>query len=446
MKYILGLSDSETIINLVNFIKLSHNLNNVNIVLPFNNLSKEFNQKLKRNSINFNSFNFIYIFENLNEIKKIIETTNTFNDINEYIINKIDYLKNLDNFIYLSTSIDPINSDIIANNINLVFKDIKIYNTQNYSDIINKVFLLNIIEKSFYYQVSNYPLKVFDFFYILKDNTNILQKTNSLVFNVFDISMLSKNYNLNDFVIIDLSNIYKIFSNNFIVIKRELKEKIYIDYLWALMIKLRYNCLWDKKQTSLSIKNHLLEEAYEVFDSIDNPDKFKEELGDLLLQIIFHSQIKYDEKNFSFIDVIESLINKLIYRHPHIFENLEIKDISDLLKNWENLKIKEQKDKKFIELPKSIPSLFKLLLIFRKFKRTNNLDYLINLIDDEINLFLNYHLKDKLKTHITDIKQIINLLVNVITDDINLEEILNKFLNKLIKKINSQKLTKLTKN
>jgi tetrapyrrole methylase family protein/MazG family protein len=448
MKYILGLSDSETVINLVNFIKLSHNLNNVNIVLPFNNLSKEFNQKLKRNSINFNRFNFIYIFENLNEIKKIIETTNTFNDINEYIINKIDHLKNLENFIYLSTSIDPINSDIIANNINLVFKDIKIYNTQNYSDIINKVFLLNIIEKSFYYQVSNYPLKVFDFFYILKDNTNILQKTNSLVFNVFDISMLSKNYNLNDFVILDLSNIYKIFSNNFIVIKKELKEKIHIDYLWGLMIKLRYNCLWDKKQTSLSIKNHLLEEAYEVFDSIDNPDKFKEELGDLLLQIIFHSQIKYDEKNFSFIDVIESLINKLIYRHPHIFENLEIKDVSDLLKNWEKLKNKKQKNKKYIDLPKKLPSLFKLLLIFRKFKRTNNLDSLINLINAEIDNFLNNYFKNENKnnTIIHNIKQIINLLINITSSDLNLEEILNKFLNKIIDEINKNEINKKANN
>jgi tetrapyrrole methylase family protein/MazG family protein len=421
MKYILGLSDSETIINLVNFIKLSHNLDNVNIVLSSNNLSKEFRQKLKRNLINFNGFNFIYIFENLNELKKIIKTTNTFNDINEYVINKIDHLKNLENFIYLSTSIDPINSDIIAK---------------------------NIIDKSFYYQVSNYPLKVFDFFYILKDNTNILQKTNSLVFNVFDISMLSKNYNLNDFVIIDLSNIYEIFSNNFIVIKKELKEKIYIDYLWALMIKLRYNCLWDKKQTSLSIKNHLLEEAYEVFDSIDNPDKFKEELGDLLLQIIFHSQINYDEKNFSFIDVIKSLINKLIYRHPHIFENMEIKDISDLLKNWENLKIKKQKNKKYIDLPKKLPSLFKLFLIFRKFKRTNNLDYLINLINTEIDNFLNNYFKNENKNNIiiNNIKQIINLLINITSSDLNLEEILNKFLNKIINEINKNEINKKANN
>jgi len=445
MKYILGLSDSKTIINLVNFIKLSHHLNNINIVLLFNNLSKKFTKVLKENSNNFDIFNFIYIFENLNEIKKIIESANTFNDINEYIINKINFLKNLENFIYLSTSIDPINSDIIANNINSIFKDIKIYNTQNYNDIINKVFLLNFIDKSFYYQVSNYPLKIFDFFYILKDNTNILNKTNSIVFNIFDINLFEKNYNKNDFIVIDLNNIYEIFSNNFIAIKKELKEKIYIDYLWGLMIKLRYNCLWDKKQTSLSIKNHLIEEAYEVLDSINNKEKFKEELGDLLLQIIFHSQINYDEKNFNFIDVIESLINKLIYRHPHIFQNLEINNISDLLINWEKLKNKKQKNKRYINLPKKLPSLLKLFLIFRKFKRTNNLDFLISLIDTEIDNFLNDHFKSENKDNIiiNNIKQIINLLINIASSDLNLEEILNKFLNKIINEINKKPIVKI---
>ncbi|MGB9638411.1 MAG: MazG nucleotide pyrophosphohydrolase domain-containing protein [bacterium] len=438
MKYILGLSDS--IINLIKFIAISDNLKQLNIILPFNDIS----EKLKKQIIDFNfNINFFYIFEDINIIKNYLNTN--FNEINEYIVNRIKILKELNNFIYLSTSVDSINSDIIANNIKLFIKETKVYNTQTYNDLINKFFSLNFIDNNFYYQVSNYPLKVFDFFYILTDKTDIIYKTNSLVSNIFDIDLFKNIYDKDNFLVINLNKIYEVFENNFIAIKKNLKEKIYIDYLWALMIKLRYNCPWDKKQTSLSIKNHLLEEAYEVFDSIDNQDKFKEELGDLLLQIIFYSQINYDEKKFNFIDVIESLINKLIYRHPHIFENIEIKDVSDLLKNWENLKAKEQKNKKFIELPKSIPSLFKLLLIFRKFKRINKLNYLINLINEELNLFLNSHSKNEFKNYINDIKQITNLLINIAKNDINLEEILNKFLNKLIKKINSQKINK-TKN
>ncbi|MEM3393734.1 MAG: MazG nucleotide pyrophosphohydrolase domain-containing protein, partial [Candidatus Methanomethylicia archaeon] len=253
--------------------------------------------------------------------------------------------------------------------------------------------------------------------------------------------LFKKQYNDNEFIIIKSSEIYDIFENNFIAISKDLKEKIYIDYLWSLMIKLRYNCLWDKKQTSLSIKNHLIEEAYEVFDSINSPEKLKEELGDLLLQIIFHSQINYDEKKFSFIDVVESLINKLIYRHPHIFENLEVNDISNLLINWENLKNKEKNNNQdiFINLPKALPSFIKLLLIFRKFKRINKLDFLLSLINSEIEDFINNYLNNKNDfSYSKNIRVFFELITDFTKENINLEEILNKFINNLLIKINNK--------
>ncbi len=444
MKYILGLSDTNTIINLLKFIVFSNNVEKLNIILAFDNLSSNFLKKLYENfnSKNFNiSLNLFYIFKEKNIIKDILKSNSIFNNINEYIINELNFLREINNFVYISSSVDPINSDIIANNIKLLIKDTIVFNTQNYNDVINKIFLINILNKDFYYQLTNYPLKVFDFFYILVDNTKILNKVNSIIFNIFDIDLFKKQYNDNEFIIIKSSEIYDIFENNFIAISKDLKEKIYIDYLWSLMIKLRYNCLWDKKQTSLSIKNHLIEEAYEVFDSINSPEKLKEELGDLLLQIIFHSQINYDEKKFSFIDVVESLINKLIYRHPHIFENLEVNDISNLLINWEKLKNKEKNNNQdiFINLPKALPSFIKLLLIFRKFKRINKLDFLLSLINSEIEDFINNYLNNKNDfSYSKNIRVFFELITDFTKENINLEEILNKFINNLLIKINNK--------
>ncbi len=442
MKYILGLSDSETIVNFLKFIIFSNNLDKLNLVFSFNNISNNFLKKLNEIFNSNNILNFFYIFKEEKIIEDILKQKDTFNDINEYILNELKFLKEISNFVYISSSVDPINSDIVANNIKLLIKDTIVFNTQNYNDFINKAFLINFLDKNFYYQVISYPLKVFDFLYVLVDKTNLLNKVNSIVFNIFDIDLFRKNYNSNEFILIESNKIYDIFKNNFIAISKDLKEKTYIDYLWSLMIKLRYNCLWDKKQTSLSIKDHLIEEAYEVFDAISSPEKLKEELGDLLLQIVFHSQINYDEKNFSFIDVVESLINKLIYRHPHIFQNLEVNDISNLLINWENFK-KNNKDS-FINLPKALPSLIKLLLIFRKFKRINKLDFLLHLINSEIENFANdYSNKKNSNNYLKDIKIFLKLITNFTKENINLEEILNKFINKLIKKINNEYKSKI---
>lgn len=105
-------------------------------------------------------------------------------------------------------------------------------------------------------------------------------------------------------------------------------------------------CQWDRKQTHQSLKKHLIEEAAEVLDAIDsdNPDHLREELGDLLWQVIFHAQIAHENERFHFDDLVTELTEKIIRRHPHVFGELEINDDIELKKQWEKIKAAEKAD------------------------------------------------------------------------------------------------------
>jgi len=107
-------------------------------------------------------------------------------------------------------------------------------------------------------------------------------------------------------------------------------------------------CMWDREQTSKSIKRNLIEEAYEAVEAIeiDDSESFKEELGDILLQIIFHAQMAMEEGKFNMNEIINLLAHKLIRRHPHIFGELKVKSSKEILRNWEKIKEKEKEKKK----------------------------------------------------------------------------------------------------
>lgn len=107
-------------------------------------------------------------------------------------------------------------------------------------------------------------------------------------------------------------------------------------------------CPWDREQTFDTIKRYTLEETYEVLEAIDNRDwpELTEELGDLLLQVLFYSEMAQEEGRFSIDDVLDALANKLIARHPHVFGNVKAEDAHTVLKNWETLKAQEKEKKK----------------------------------------------------------------------------------------------------
>ena len=133
--------------------------------------------------------------------------------------------------------------------------------------------------------------------------------------------------------------------------------------LIEIMAKLRAKdgCPWDKKQTHQTLRQYLLEETYEVLESIDQNDlpALKEELGDLLLQVVFHAQIANETNQFDINDVVESIRKKLINRHPNVFGNVVIKTAEEQTVNWEKLKKKEGRTSIIEGVPKELPALLK---------------------------------------------------------------------------------------
>lgn len=129
--------------------------------------------------------------------------------------------------------------------------------------------------------------------------------------------------------------------------------------LYEIMRKLREECPWDKEQTHDSIKAATLEETYEMIEAIDQKDyqELKAELGDLLLHIVFHSAIGEDNKTFNTEQVIDSITEKLIRRHPHVFGDVEVKDTKEILKKWEEIKLAEGRDSVLEGVPKQLPGL-----------------------------------------------------------------------------------------
>jgi len=119
-----------------------------------------------------------------------------------------------------------------------------------------------------------------------------------------------------------------------------------LDKLIKVMSVLRGpdGCPWDKKQDYYSIKENIIEEAYEVVEALERNDinAFKEELGDLLLQVVFESQIAYEKGDFDLADVTKVLREKLIRRHPHVFDEVEVDGSEEVLRNWERIKQEEK--------------------------------------------------------------------------------------------------------
>jgi tetrapyrrole methylase family protein / MazG family protein len=119
--------------------------------------------------------------------------------------------------------------------------------------------------------------------------------------------------------------------------------------LVEIMARLRApgGCPWDREQTHATLRTYLIEEAYEVLEALDARDdeKFPDELGDLLLQVLFHSQIASEESRFTIVDVIRGIHDKMIRRHPHVFGELHAKDSAEVLRNWEIIKAEERRKK-----------------------------------------------------------------------------------------------------
>jgi XTP/dITP diphosphohydrolase len=144
-----------------------------------------------------------------------------------------------------------------------------------------------------------------------------------------------------------------------------------LDRLLQIMEELRAQCPWDQKQTIESLRPLTIEETYELCDAIIKKDwnGLKEELGDVLLHLVFYAKIASEQNQFNFNDVIEAVCNKLVYRHPHIYSNVKVSNEQEVKENWEKLKQKERKKSVLSGVPEALPALIKALRIQDKSKQ-----------------------------------------------------------------------------
>ncbi len=144
-----------------------------------------------------------------------------------------------------------------------------------------------------------------------------------------------------------------------------------IERLRRVMDELREQCPWDRKQTIQTLRPQTLEEVYELTGAIteENWSSIKEELGDVLLHLVFYSKIASEQQQFTFDEVIESVCNKLVARHPHIYSTVVAEDETTVKQNWEKLKLKEGKASILSGVPKALPAIVKALRLQEKTKQ-----------------------------------------------------------------------------
>ncbi len=146
------------------------------------------------------------------------------------------------------------------------------------------------------------------------------------------------------------------------------------DDLYSTIKRLRTDCPWDKKQTHSSLREYVLEEVYELIEAIEKkePKAIKEELADLLIQVLLHTTIAEDNNEFTINELLEDLNNKLIRRHPHVFSNTKIENENDIKKNWDSIKKSEQNADSVMH---NLPHLPALLLASKIQKKASALGF-----------------------------------------------------------------------
>lgn len=129
--------------------------------------------------------------------------------------------------------------------------------------------------------------------------------------------------------------------------------------LISIVRRLRRECPWDRRQTHRSIRNHLIEEAYETVDALDRNDLdgLRHELGDLLLHVVMHATMAEEASEFTLRDVVQEISAKLIRRHPHVFGNRKVRSVEEVKQNWERLKMEEGRTSVLDGIPRQLPAL-----------------------------------------------------------------------------------------
>ena len=204
-------------------------------------------------------------------------------------------------------------------------------------------------------------------------------------------------------------------------------------------------CPWDKLQNPPDLNTHILEEAYEVIEAVDSgsSDKLKEELGDLLLQIVFHAQMAKEKGEFDMGPVLKAITEKLIRRHPHVFEGKKVNGVKEVLRNWEQIKAEEKREKGarslFSDLPTQLPALLKAYRLGEKASRvgfdwTNEQEVFEKIKEEVLELGEEIHRQEKEKV-LEEFGDLLFTLANMARFlKVNPEEALRKACNKFIRR------------
>lgn len=193
-----------------------------------------------------------------------------------------------------------------------------------------------------------------------------------------------------------------------------------MEKLLNIMKRLRKDCPWDAVQTHDSLKPYLLEEAYEVLETIDdkNYDLMAKELGDLLLQIVFHSEIASEAGHFTFNDVVDKISHKLVERHPHVFDNQKVHSAADVQSNWEHSKLKSENRTSILEgLPHSMPALLSAQRLQEKAASVgfewDEIESVFDKVQEELNEFQEVYKQNNIKKMQEEFGDILFALVNL---------------------------------
>ena len=213
------------------------------------------------------------------------------------------------------------------------------------------------------------------------------------------------------------------------------------DRLLTIMDELRENCPWDKKQTLDSLRYLTIEETYELSDAIVENDleEIKKELGDLMLHMVFYSRIGWEKGSFHIGDVLNGVCDKLIHRHPHIYDDVEANDEETVKANWEKIKLKEKGKQSVLGgVPNSLPALVKAMRIQEKARGAgfdwDNMDQVWEKVKEEMNEF---EAEDDQERKTAEFGDLLFSLINYARFvEINPEDALERTNKKFIKRFN----------
>lgn len=176
----------------------------------------------------------------------------------------------------------------------------------------------------------------------------------------------------------------------------EIKKQYHFDDLLQVMRILRSEegCMWDRQQDHHSIRRDFIEETYEVCEAIDNEDTelLKEELGDVLFQVVFHTTIEEEQGHFNMDDVIDGICKKMIYRHPHVFKDVQVDSTQDILNNWDDLKKTEKHQKSVADtmnsVARTLPALIRAEKVMKKAEKAgfewNSVENALDKVQEEL--------------------------------------------------------------